>query len=134
MQESNNILLFDGVCNLCNNTVKFVIRQDKKALIKFASLQSPFGQKILLEHQLSNSRFDSFVYVKKEGIFLKSTAALNLMRDIGGVWTFFYAFIIIPRSIRDFVYDMVAKNRYRWFGKQPSCIIPSAEIKARFLE
>ncbi len=134
MQESNNILLFDGVCNLCNSTVKFVIRQDKNALIKFASLQSSFGQKILLEHQLSNSRFDSFIYVKKDGILLKSTAALNLMKDIGGVWTLLYAFIIIPRFIRDFVYDMIAKNRYRWFGKQQTCMIPSAEIKARFLE
>lgn len=134
MNEINNILLFDGVCNLCNNAVQFVIKRDRNAVIKFASLQSTIGQKLLLEHQLSNTQFDSFVYIKNNKILLKSTAALHLMKDIGGIWTLLYAFIIVPTFIRNFVYDIVAKNRYKWFGQKETCIIPNEKWSKRFLK
>jgi predicted DCC family thiol-disulfide oxidoreductase YuxK len=133
LKENNNILLFDGVCNLCNNAVQFVIKRDKNAVTKFASLQSAIGQKILLQHQLSNTEFDSFVYIKNNVVLLKSTAALHLMKDIGGVWKLLYAFIIVPKFIRNFVYDIVAKNRYKWFGKKDVCMIPTVELQQRFL-
>jgi predicted DCC family thiol-disulfide oxidoreductase YuxK len=113
--------------------VQFVIKRDKNAVTKFASLQSAIGQKILLQHQLSNTEFDSFVYIKNNVVFLKSTAALHLMKDIGGVWKLLYAFIIVPKFIRNFVYDIVAKNRYKWFGKKDVCMIPTVELQQRFL-
>lgn len=133
MSEINNILLFDGVCNLCNNAVQFVIKRDRNAVIKFASLQSSIGQKLLLQHQLSNTQFDSFVYIKNNKIFLKSTAALHLMKDIGGIWKFLYAFIIVPEFIRNTIYNIVSKNRYKWFGKKDSCMMPNEKLRERFL-
>ncbi len=133
MSEINNILLFDGVCNLCNYAVQFVIKRDRNAVIKFASLQSSIGQKLLLQHQLSNTQFDSFVYIKNNKIFLKSTAALHLMKDIGGIWKFLYAFIIVPEFIRNTIYNIVSKNRYKWFGKKDSCMMPNEKLRERFL-
>jgi predicted DCC family thiol-disulfide oxidoreductase YuxK len=133
LNKSHNILLFDGVCNLCNGFVQFVIKKDKADKIKFASLQSAAGQKLLLRHHLPTTQFQSFVYIKENKIFLKSTAALNLMKDIGGIWKLLYAFIIVPTFIRDFVYSIVAKNRYKWFGKQSSCIMPTKELMNKFL-
>lgn len=134
MKEATNILLFDGVCNLCNNAVKFIIKRDKKALIKFASLQSAIGQNLLLQHQLAFKNFDSFVYIKDDIYYLKSTAALHLLKDIGGIWKLFYAFIIIPPPIRDFIYSVVANNRYKWFGKANDCMIPTLALQQRFLK
>jgi len=133
VSEINNILLFDGVCNLCNYAVQFVIKRDRNAVIKFASLQSSIGQKLLLQHQLSNTQFDSFVYIKNNKIFLKSTAALHLMKDIGGIWKFLYAFIIVPEFIRNTIYNIVSKNRYKWFGKKDSCMMPNEKLRERFL-
>jgi predicted DCC family thiol-disulfide oxidoreductase YuxK len=134
LKEATNILLFDGVCNLCNNAVKFIIKRDKKALIKFASLQSAIGQNLLLQHQLAFKNFDSFVYIKDDIYYLKSTAALHLLKDIGGIWKLFYAFIIIPPPIRDFIYSVVANNRYKWFGKANDCMIPTLALQQRFLK
>jgi len=133
LYDTNNILLFDGVCNLCNNAVKFIIKRDKKAVIKFTSLQSNIGQNLLSKHQLSTKKFDSFVYLKGGKCYLKSTAALHLLNDIGGLWKLVYAFIIVPRFIRDFIYDVVAKNRYKWFGKTNDCMIPTLTLQQRFL-
>ena len=133
MNKIHNILLFDGVCNLCNGFVQFVIKRDKNDKIKFASLQSEIGQKLLLQHQLPLNQFQSFVYIKNNKFILKSTAALTLMKDIGGIWQLFYAFIIVPKCIRDYVYSFVAKNRYKWFGKQNACMIPTKELMNKFL-
>ena len=133
MNNTPNILLFDGVCNLCNGFVKFVIKRDKKNIIKFASLQSDAGQKILLQHHLPVSEFQSFVYIANNKVLLKSTAALTLMKDIGGGWQLMYGFIIVPKFIRDYVYSIVAKNRYKWFGKQNNCMIPTKELMSKFL-
>jgi predicted DCC family thiol-disulfide oxidoreductase YuxK len=133
LTENSNILLFDGVCNLCNKAVQFVIKHDKKSLIKFASLQSDFGQKILLEHNLPLNYLNSFIYLKNNKHYLKSTAALYLLNDLGGGWQLFFCFMIVPKFIRDFVYSIVAKNRYKWFGKNNECMILNEDLQRRFI-
>jgi predicted DCC family thiol-disulfide oxidoreductase YuxK len=132
-EEPARILLFDGICNLCNAMVKFVIRHDTDAKIKFASLQSPNGQAILARHNLGKDQFDSFVYVLNGKIYLKSTAVLRVLRDLGGGWRLFFVFAAIPRFLRDPLYDVVSKVRYRIFGRRESCMVPSPDIQSRFL-
>ncbi|MCE9540086.1 MAG: thiol-disulfide oxidoreductase DCC family protein [Bacteroidetes bacterium] len=128
------IILFDGVCNLCNGLVQFIVKRDTKAKFKFASLQSRTGQSLLLKFGLPTDDLDSFIYIKDGNCFTKSTAGLNVLKDLGGLWWLFYAFILIPKFIRDFVYSVIAKKRYKFFGKRDSCIMPTPEIKQRFLE
>ncbi|WP_226669489.1 thiol-disulfide oxidoreductase DCC family protein [Metabacillus litoralis] len=127
------ILLFDGVCNLCNQTVQFVIRCDKKEAFKFASLQSTTGQNLLEMMHMPTSHFDSIVMIEKNHVFTKSTAALKVCKRLGGFWVILYPFILIPKPLRDAVYHFVAKNRYKWFGKADQCMIPTPEMKKRFL-
>ncbi|MFY7965508.1 MAG: thiol-disulfide oxidoreductase DCC family protein [Chitinophagaceae bacterium] len=133
MDKTNNILLFDGVCNLCNKLVLFVIKRDKNNKIKFASLQSEAGRKILLSNNFCTNNLSSFVFIKQNRVLIKSTAALNLSKEIGGIWQLLYVFIIVPKFIRDLVYDIVAKNRYSWFGKQNECMVPTKELMNKFL-
>ena len=134
MKEFNKILLFDGVCNLCKGTVQFVLKNDKKGDSMFTSLQSDVGQKILKENHFNTTEFSSIMYYRNGKLLLKSTAVLNLVRDMGGFWSFLFPLIYIPEIIRDLIYDWVAKNRYRWFGKTESCMIPLPEYKERFIE
>lgn len=129
----NNILLFDGVCNLCNGVVQFVIRHDEVGKFRFAALQADAGQALLRRFGLSTTRFDSFVYVKDGQFYTESTAALWVARDMGGAWSLLWGLMVFPRFIRDAVYRLVARNRYRVFGKQDACMIPTPELKARFL-
>jgi len=129
----NPILLFDGVCNLCNRLVLFVIRKDKKARIRFTSLQSDTGKALLTNAGLSPDSANTVVYVSGDKVFLRSSAVLNLLYDIGGGWKLFYSLIIIPSFIRDFLYNLIAKNRYRIFGRRETCMIPSKDIENRFL-
>jgi predicted DCC family thiol-disulfide oxidoreductase YuxK len=128
------VLLFDGVCNLCNNVVNFTIKHDPQANFSFASLQSESGQKLLREFNLPTKDFDSFVFVEKGKYFTKSTAALKVVRGLKGLWPLLYGFIIIPAPLRDLAYSYVAKNRYKWFGKKEMCMIPTPDLKKRFLE
>ncbi|TXC91255.1 thiol-disulfide oxidoreductase DCC family protein [Metabacillus litoralis] len=127
------ILLFDGVCNLCNQTVQFIIRADKKELFKFTSLQSATGQSLLTKVQLPTSHFDSIVMIDNNQVYTKSTAALKVCKKLGGIWLFCYPLMLVPKPIRDAFYQMIAKNRYKWFGKSNHCMLPSPEIKKRFL-
>lgn len=129
----NNILLFDGDCNLCNGVVQFIIKRDKLSKFKFTSLQSKIGQQILSKLKLSNNHFDSFIYVKNQTVYLKSTAALQILKDIGGMWKLLYMLIVVPTTIRDYIYSFIANNRYRFFGKANNCMLPTAELKERFL-
>ncbi len=132
--SSQNIILFDGVCNLCNGAVNFVIDQDKKNHFQFASLQSEFGQRFLSENNLPLNDLKSFYYLKSGRAYSKSTAALYVMKDFGGAWLFlFYIGIICPKFLRDFIYEQVAHNRYTWFGKQSSCRMPSPELQKKFI-
>jgi len=128
-----SILLFDGVCNLCNSTVQFVIKRDKKAKIRFTSLQSEKGQVILKKFNLPTEDFNTAVYVRGDKCYLKSSAVLYILRDLGGFWQIFFVFIIFPKFLRDAIYAFTARNRYRWFGRQESCMLPTPELKARFL-
>jgi len=132
--NNSPVILFDGVCNLCNGSVQFVIKHDKAGLFKFASLQSEAGQQLLKKHQLPATNFNSFVLIQDEKAYTKSTAALMVAKQLTGVVKSLYAFSIIPTFIRDGVYNFIAKNRYSWFGKKDSCMIPSANIEARFLK
>lgn len=134
MNTNNPIILFDGVCNLCNRFVQFIIKRDPNARFKFASIQSESGQSILHKLNLSKSSFDSIVYFKENKYFIKSSAGLQILKDLGGPWQLFYVFILIPQFIRDPIYNFIAKKRYKLFGKCDTCMIPAPEIKPRFLE
>ncbi len=131
--EQKPIILFDGVCNLCNNSVQFVIKHDKTSHFKFAALQSTAGQDLLNQYNLPQHGFDSFVLVQNEKVFLKSTAALTVAKQLDGPVKLLYGFIIVPAFIRNAVYNFIAKNRYKWFGKKDHCMIPTHALKARFL-
>ncbi len=127
------IVLFDGVCNLCNGVIKFAIKRDKKELLHFASLQSSPAKELMRQFELDENQLKTFVYIEDNKAYTRSTAGLKLVRNFGGLWPLLYGFIIIPKPIRDIVYNFISNNRYRWFGKEESCMIPSPEIKARFL-
>ena len=131
--NTTRILLFDGHCNLCDNLVKFIIKKDSRSIIKFASLQSPQGKLLLQRHEFLANNFDFIIYIRHGKCFIKSTALLFILRDLGGIWKLFYPFIIIPAFIRDFLYNIIAKRRYKLFGWQESCTIPTPDIRQRFL-
>lgn len=127
------MLLFDGVCNLCNAVVKFVLKRDAHARFRFAAMQSEAGQALLLRCGLPVRRFDSFVLIDRGAVYTASTAGLRVLRMLGGVWKLFYGLMVVPRPLRDFVYNVVAMNRYRVFGKRDVCMVPTAELRERFL-
>lgn len=129
----NAIVLFDGVCNFCDGAVNFVIERDTKNYFKFAPRQSEIGQKLLREHQIDQTEIDSMIVIENGKAFTHSTAALKLIKGLGGFWRLGYVFIIVPKFIRDFFYKLFAKNRYRLFGKKVACMMPTPEIRARFL-
>jgi predicted DCC family thiol-disulfide oxidoreductase YuxK len=129
----NGIILFDGVCNLCNNIVQFVIKRDKNAYFQFASQQSPQGIALMEKYQI-DSATDTFILIEQERAFMKSTAALRVCRNLDGIWKIFIIGMIIPKGIRDPMYDYIAKNRYKWFGKRESCMLPGPDMKKRFIE
>ncbi|MDN3016013.1 thiol-disulfide oxidoreductase DCC family protein [Paenibacillus sp. BSR1-1] len=127
------IVLFDGVCNLCNDSVQFILKRDINKSFKFASLQGETGQKLLNQYGL-NPAMNSFVLIENNKPYLKSTAALRVCRKLRGTWRLFSLLILIPKPFRDFVYGVIANNRYKWFGKIESCLLPSPEWKDRFLD
>lgn len=130
---NHKIILFDGVCNLCNSSVNFIIDRDKKNIFKFAALQSEKGQKFLNKFGMDQNDFDSVVLVDENKFYSKSSAALKIVKEFPFLWKALYIFIIIPAPLRNFFYDLVAKNRYNWFGKKDSCRMPSPELKNKFL-
>jgi predicted DCC family thiol-disulfide oxidoreductase YuxK len=129
----NGIVLFDGICNFCNQSVQFIIKKDPKGYYKFASLQSDIGQKFLEKYKISHD-IDSIILIDNEECYFKSSAALHICRNLKGVWKLLYLLLIIPRPLRDFFYEIIAKNRYKWFGKRESCMLPAPGVKERFLE
>src|SRR5689334_15393647 len=128
------IILFDGVCNLCNRAVQFIIRHDKKKQFLFASLQGHHGQEILKRFNLPVKQLNSFVLLDGDNIYTRSSGALRVLKRLGGGWPLLYAFIILPPFIRNALYDYIARNRYKWFGKKEECWIPTPELKERFLD
>jgi len=131
---TKDVLLFDGVCNLCNGAVNFIIDHDPKGHFKFAALQSDFGQEKLSELGYDQEEFDSLILLSDNKVYKKSSAALRIAKKLNGLYPLLYAFIIIPPFIRHGVYDIIAKNRYKWFGKRDSCRMPTPELRARFVE
>ena len=129
---SNPIVLFDGVCNFCNGSVIFIIGRDKAERFRFAALQSETGKAFIERFGLGE--FDSIILIEGDQAFIHSTAALRIARGLGGIWKLIYAAIVIPAAIRDFVYKSFAANRYRLFGKKDECMLPSPEIRRRFLD
>lgn len=127
------IILFDGVCNFCDGAVQFIIKRDPKAHFSFASLQSKPGQNLLIKWGLPTDTFNSMVYVKGTRVYTKSTAALKIVRELKGYWPLLYALILIPKPVRDIAYDLIAKNRYKWFGKKDACMVPTPDVRKRFL-
>tara|TARA_Y100000588_G_scaffold290336_1_gene309176 strand:+ start:179 stop:568 length:390 start_codon:yes stop_codon:yes gene_type:complete len=128
------VLLFDGVCNLCNGAVNFIIDHDPKGHFKFAALQSDFGQEKLKALGYSQQNFDSLVLLSGDKVYKKSSAALRIAKKLSGLYPLLYVFIIIPPFIRHGVYDIIAKNRYKWWGKRDSCRMPTPELRARFVD
>jgi len=127
------IILFDGVCNFCDASVQFMIKRDPSGKFKYTPLQSEVGQKILAENRLSAAEFDSIILSENGKIYKKSTAALRIAKELSGLWPFLYLFIIVPPFIRNAVYDFVAANRYKWYGKKEACMVPSPEVRSRFI-
>ena len=130
--DDHPIILFDGVCNFCNRAVNFVVKRDKNSIIKFATLQSNFSKQ-LLETKGFQLEEDSFALIENNKIFFRSTAALKVCRYLKGLWPLIYGLIIVPKFLRDAVYDVIAKNRYNWFGKKDVCMMPTANMRSRFL-
>jgi predicted DCC family thiol-disulfide oxidoreductase YuxK len=134
VNSSHPVVLFDGVCNLCNRSVQFIIKRDKKKQFLFASLQGKAGQEVLNRFNLPADNFNSFILVEGEHVYIRSTAVLRMLKKLGGRWRLFYGFIIVPKFIRNAIYDWIAKNRYKWYGKRNECMVPTPELKKRFLE
>lgn len=133
--ENKKIILFDGVCNLCNGTILYVIKHDGKDMFRYAALQSEIGRKLVSERNIDTSNVDSIILIEPGvAYFTKSDAALKIGQSFGGVWTFLSVFNLIPSGLRNIVYDFIARNRYRWFGKKEVCMIPTPELKAKFLD
>jgi len=129
----SSVLLFDGVCNLCNGSIQFIVKRDPTAKIHFASLQSDIAKSILRKHQLPVEHLHSVVFIQDGVAHTQSAAGLHVLKMLGFPWSILYVFIILPKGFRDRVYDWIAANRYRWFGKQESCMMPDAELGKRFL-
>lgn len=131
--QQHKIILFDGVCNLCNNTLNFIIRHDKKNLFKFAALQSNIADELLHPFSMEENKLDSIVLLENGRKYTQSSAALRIAKNLSGAYPLLYIFMIIPKFIRDWVYAVISKNRYKWFGKKESCMIPTPELKDKFL-
>ena len=132
--NDKSIILFDGVCNLCNSSVNFIIKHDKKKHFLFASLQSDAAKEILLQFPTKNLTLDSILLIEGKDIYEKSSAALKISKHLSNGFHLFNYFIIIPLFIRDSIYNLISKNRYKWFGRKDKCMIPTEEVKSRFLE
>lgn len=135
MKQDKQIILFDGICNLCNGFVQWVIKRDTSDTFRFAAIQSDIGMQLIKERNLDTETMDSIILIQPDtGYATKSTAALKIGTSFGGIYRALVLLGIIPVLIRDRIYDWVARNRYKWYGKREQCMIPTPEIKAKFLE
>lgn len=134
MEHPNRLVLFDGVCNFCNFWIQFALKRDKKGMLKFGSLQGTSAQEILPKYNIDPTVLTSVIFIEDGIVYRESTAALKVCRHLDGAWKILYALIIIPAFVRDGIYKWVGRNRYKWFGKQDSCMLPTAEQRKRFVE
>ena len=128
----DRVVLFDGVCNFCNGAVNWIIAHDPHGKFKFAPLQSEFGEQAKAKFGIGDN-VDSIILIESDRAYLHSSAALRVLKTIGGIWSLGYAGVIVPRPVRDWFYKWFARNRYRWFGKQDACMMPTPDIRARFI-
>jgi predicted DCC family thiol-disulfide oxidoreductase YuxK len=133
LSDSHPIVLFDGVCNLCNSSVQFIIDRDPHAQFRFAPLQSEVGETLRAAHEIPEE-LDSIVLIDGGRPYWKSSAALRVARRLQGAWSLLFALIVIPAFLRDAIYGWIARNRYRWFGREDACRLPSPELEERFLQ
>ena len=133
MAAAPPIVLFDGVCNLCNGSVQFLLKRDPEGRFRFASLQSDAGRRLMAEHGLAVDSLSSVLLIEGGRVWQESSAALRIARHLPGAWKLLRVFAAVPRPLRDAVYRWIARNRYRWFGKTETCWLPTPELKARFL-
>lgn len=132
--ENKKIILFDGTCNLCNGAVQFIIKHDKKDIFRFAALQSDLGKEICSYIGVDQTKIDSIIlYNPGIAYYYKSSAAIEIANELGGIHSLISIFKILPEKLRNYIYDYIAKNRYKWYGKKESCMIPTPELKAKFL-
>lgn len=135
LPKHKQLILFDGVCNLCNSSIQYVIKHDKKNRFMFAPLQSHAGQYIINKYDIDTKKTDSILlYSNENGLSIKSTAALKVAKQLGFPRSLMTLFFIVPNGIRNWVYDYIAKNRYKWYGKKEQCMIPTPELKSKFLK
>lgn len=130
---NHTVLLFDGECNLCNGTINFILDKDKKGKIKFASLQSETGKQLSQESSVTLRNLSSVVLIHNKQVFTKSDVVVQIGLILGGAWKLLVLTRVIPRPIRNWIYDLIAKNRYKWFGKTNQCKLPSTNISSRFI-
>lgn len=135
LPEGKMLILFDGVCHFCNDSVRFIMKRDRQQLFYFASLQSKLGQQMTQERGIDTQRVDSIILIDPgTAYYIKSTAALEIAKQLSGVWSLFGIFLYLPETFRNWVYDFVARNRYRWFGKMDACPMPTPAERSRFLD
>lgn len=132
MELNNAIVLFDGVCNFCNSSINFIIKRDRKQYFKFAPLQSEIAQKLVGDKTLPMP--ESVILIENGKKYDRSSAALRIAKKLDGLWPILYVFIILPKPLRDAVYNFIGRNRYKWFGKTEACMIPTSEVRGRFLD
>jgi predicted DCC family thiol-disulfide oxidoreductase YuxK len=133
MSQPKSVILFDGVCNLCNSSIDFVLRRDKKDHFRVGALQDEKGKALLAKFDANPEYLDSIVLIEDNKIYFRSTAALRIAKKLPGFWPLLYGLIVLPSVVRDGIYDWIGKNRYRWFGEKSTCRLPTAEERAKFL-
>lgn len=135
MKHHKQIILFDGVCNLCNRFVQWVINRDRHDTFRFAPIQGKIGERLMRDHKIDPEKMDSIILVQPfRGVATKSTAVLKIGRAFGGVYRLLILLQVIPPFLRNIIYDWVARNRYKWYGKRDKCMVPTPELKSKFLE
>ena len=131
--DNRHIVIFDGLCNLCNGAVNFIIKRDPKAIFVFTPIQSDLADKLMRDHQIISAEIDTFLLIKNGKAHIRTDAALEITKDLSGLWFLFRVFRIIPPSLRDILYRLIAKNRYKLLGKRDECMIPTQELRERFI-
>ena len=133
MIENGAVVLFDGICNFCSGSVLSIIKRDPKGYFRFSAIQTESGESIMKKYNIHSDKTDSIILIENNMVYYRSSAALRIARKLKGGWKLFYGAMIIPPFIRNFFYDLVARNRYRWFGKRDHCFIPDQNIRERFI-
>ena len=134
MNSSKSVLIFDGICNLCDGLFRFVVKRDRNNNFLFATLQSKRGRDLLRKYQRPSDNLETLVLIEKDKCFVRSTAFIRILKTMGGIWRLFYLLIFVPRPLRDWVYDFIAERRYDIFGMKSECMVPTKKLKDRFLK